>query len=77
MQKRDLEKERSEQSLSITDFLSSYNKGLPDSFPRASLSLLKEFKETYPSLFKAKGAWTLGQHRKKVMDWLPQRLKEA
>lgn len=70
----DLEKERSEQILSIEDFMSAYNENLPESFPRASLPLLFEFREAYPSLFKNKKDWTLGQHRKKVMDWLPQHI---
>jgi len=68
----DIEKERSELLLSITDFLSRYNDGLPESFPRASLPLLLDFQEAYPNLFKNKDTWTLAQHRKKVMDWLPQ-----
>lgn len=73
----DLEKERSERKLTAADFLKSYNMTLPTEFPRASLDLLTEFKETYPNLFKEKGVWTLGQHRKRLMDWLPQRLKET
>jgi hypothetical protein len=75
MKTPDLDKERSEEKLSVGDFLLSYNDDLPSEFPRASLSLLREFKETYPSLFKDGDTWTLGQHRKRLMDWLPQRLK--
>ena len=73
----DLEKERSEQALSIEDFLRAYNADLPKAFPRATLQLLTEFKETYPSLFKGQKHWTLGQHRKKVMDWLPQHIESV
>lgn len=71
----DLDKIRSEKSLSLSDFLKSYNEGLPVAFPRASLSLLQEFKNEHSSLFKHEDVWSLDQHRKKVMDWLPSRLK--
>lgn len=70
----DLEKERSEKILSIEEFLKAYNTDLPDTFPRVSHELLVEFRETYPSFFKIQEHWTLGQHRKKVMDWLPRRV---
>lgn len=70
----DLEKRRSEALLSINDFLAAYNNDLPKSFPQASLSLLNEFRDEHPNLFKDKKIWTLGQHRKRLMDWLPQRL---
>jgi hypothetical protein len=78
MKTPNLDKERSEKSLSLPDFLESYNENLPSEFPRASLPFLKEFKKTYPSLFKdEKGEkiWSLDQHRKKFMDWRPQRIK--
>lgn len=70
----DPEKERNEALLSTKDFLLFYNSNLPDSFPHASLSLLEEFKKTYPNLFKKEEMWTLDQHRKKVMDWLTQQV---
>lgn len=73
----DVEKERSERLLTITDFLTLYNEDLPKRFPRASVALLEEFRHTNPSLFKGKKHWTLGQHRKKVMDWLPQHTIKA
>jgi len=75
MKAPDPDKERSERQLSLNDFLKSYNENLPSSFPRASLSFLKEFRKTHPGLFKEDGTWSLGQHRKKFMDWLPQRIK--
>lgn len=68
------EKERSEKALTIEEFLVAYNTDLPETFPPASLQLLEEFKETCPSFFKHKEYWTLDQHRKKVIDWLQQRV---
>lgn len=70
----DLEREKSDKHLSTEDFVTFYNESLPKAFPRASLPLLLEFKKTYPALFKHQQHWTLGQHRKKVMDWLPQHI---
>jgi len=75
MKTPDFDKERSEKSLSLLDFLESYNENLPSGFPNASLPFLKEFKKTYPKLFKDDNLWTLVQHRKKFMDWPPQRKK--
>lgn len=67
----DLDKERSEKHLSLPEFLKCYNEKLPPVFPQASLALLREFKKTHQSIFKEGGTWSLDQHRKKVMDWLP------
>ncbi len=75
MKSPDLDKARSEKKLSPAQFLAHYNENLPTQFPQASLLFLKEFKKTYPALFKDGAAWSLDQHRKKVMDWLPQHLK--
>lgn len=69
----DLDKERSEKSLSFGDFMKSYNEDLPSQFPRASLVLLKEFRKAHLTLFKDGNSWSLDQHRKKVMDWLTSR----
>lgn len=73
--KPDLEKERSEKLLSLKEFLTAYNTDLPASFPKASHQLLTEFKAAYPGLFKNNESWTLAQHRKRVMDWLPQQIE--
>ena len=70
MRTPDVDKERSERSLSFGDFMKSYNEHLPSQFPRATLALLREFRMANASLFKPGGAWSLDQHRKKVMDWL-------
>jgi len=71
----DLDRQRSERKIPLTDFLTCYNEGLPPEFPRASLALLKEFKRVYPTHFKDDGLWSLDAHRKRVMDWLPAHLK--
>lgn len=58
--------------ISLLDFLEFYNKNLPESFPQASVQLLKKFQESHASLFKNYDLWSLEQHRKRVMDWLPR-----
>lgn len=70
MKSPDLDRMRCEQRLSLKEFLSSYNEGLPEQFPRASSRSLQAFSLAYPDSFRA-GSWSLDQHRKKVMDWLP------
>lgn len=63
----------SEERTSLANFLKSYNKNLPEGFPRASATLLKDFKETHPLFFKHGNLWSLDEHRKKIIDWLPPR----
>ncbi len=69
----DLDKERSEKSRSLDDFLKLYNQDLPEALPRASTALLEEFRSTHAGMFKSKNVWSLDQHRKKFMDWLRAR----
>ena len=76
MRSPDLDKERSEKQITISQFLKSYNEGLPAEFPNASLPLLREFRKLHTKLFKKGGSWSLDQHRKGVMNWLPARCKE-
>ncbi|HYF29034.1 MAG TPA: hypothetical protein VEA36_01550 [Candidatus Paceibacterota bacterium] len=71
----DLDRERSERRLSLTEFMHSYNEGLPPEYPRVSVSILETFIGIYPELFKRKEAWSLDQHRKRVMDWLPSYIR--
>ncbi len=66
----DPEKERSERKLTLNAFLETYNEGLPEQFPLASISLLKKFQLASPKLFQDSDAWTLDKHRKQFMDWL-------
>jgi hypothetical protein len=70
MRTRDLDRERSEQTRSVSEFLKLYNESLPLTFPRASTALLEEFRGSHEGLFKLRGVWSLDLHRKKVMDWL-------
>ena len=73
----DVDRLRSEKLLSFSDFLTSYNENLPIQFPRASLALLREFRKAHETLFKNDRLWSLDQHRKKVMDWLTARARNA
>jgi len=57
---------------SLLDFLESYNKNMPKGFPLATALLLKKFKDAQPGLFKNGDLWSLDQHRKKLIDWLPR-----
>ncbi len=61
-----------EKPLSIAEFLETYNKLTPVGFPLATIAKLQKFKEEHLSLFKTGGSWTLDQHRKRLIDWLPQ-----
>jgi len=61
-----------EMQISLLDFLESYNKNMPKSFPTATVALLKKFKDAQPALFKNGDMWSLNQHRKKLIDWLPR-----
>ena len=75
MKSPDLDRQRSERRVSLGEFLRSYNDNLPEQFPRASLPLLRAYKQQYPTHFKEDGLWSLDIHRKKFMDWLPMHLK--
>jgi hypothetical protein len=73
----DLDRIRCEEPRSIADFCNQYNKDLPESFARASVKLLNHYRDTHPEAFRRDGAWSLDQHRKKVMDWLPTQASRA
>lgn len=73
MKKYGAELKISELRTSLADFLKAYNKNIPSGFPRASTALLKEFKSTHPLFFKHGDLWSLDEHRKKIVDWLPPR----
>lgn len=74
MKTPDLDRERSEQKLTLPAFLKAYNQDLPPQFPQVTAPQLRQFKKTFPALFKEDSSWSLDQHRKKVMDWLPLHL---
>jgi len=61
-----------EMRITPADFLKSYNQNIPAGFPRISAALMKKFKEEHPLLFKRDDLWSLDQHRKKIIDWLPR-----
>jgi hypothetical protein len=67
----------SEVRMPLVDFLKSYNKGLPAGFPRSSRALLEKYKTLHPLFFKNGDLWSLDEHRKKVLDWIPQELEAA
>jgi len=58
--------------ISLSEFLESYNKNIPKGFPQATAQLLKKFKDEHLMLFKNGDLWSLDQHRKKIIDWLPR-----
>lgn len=67
----DVDKARSEEPRTLSEFLKLYNENLPSFLAPATVALLEEFKRTHGNFFKsAGGAWTLDLHRKRVMDWL-------
>jgi hypothetical protein len=63
-----------EMPLSLADFLKSFNQNMPANFSQVSEELLTKFKKEHESLFKKSDSWSLDQHRKKVMDWLPRNI---
>jgi len=60
--------------LTNTEFLEVYNKNMPKGYPHASLPLLKKFKDEHSNLFKGTSLWSINQHRKRLIDWLPQNI---
>jgi hypothetical protein len=66
----------SELPMTEAEFLTSYNQNMPESYPHVSLSIMQRFKEAHTNLFKGKGFWSLDQHRKRMIEWLPQNLQK-
>ena len=67
----------SELLLSLPEFVLSYNRTIPETFPRASSALLLRYRGEHAMFFKHKDQWSLSEHRKKIMDWLPLNSKTA
>ena len=67
---QDIERERNELATPLSAFLVSYNESIPNGFPRASASVLKQFQAVHPLLFRNGDEWTIARHRKRLMDWL-------
>lgn len=65
----------SEAMLTQAEFLLSYNKNIPEGFPKASSVLLQKYRGEHGSFFKKHDLWSLAEHRKKIMDWLPLNIK--
>ena len=66
-----------EMPLSLSEFLESFNQNMPANFPQISEGQLIKFKKEHEVLFKKGNTWSLDQHRKKVMDWLPRNINTA
>lgn len=66
-----------EQLITLGDFMKSYNEHMPASYPRASVQLLNQFRDAHAALFKHGDKWSLDQHRKKLMDWLPRKVNNV
>jgi len=58
--------------LSLMDFIRSYNENMPSGYALASEEQLLQFKSDHVSLFKNGDMWSIDQHRKRIIDWLPQ-----
>ena len=67
----------SQEQVSSSDFLKSYNKNIPATFPKATVVLMNKFKDNHIMLFKHGDLWSLDQHLKKMMDWLPRNSKTS
>ena len=62
--------EKNQAMTTIASFMDSYNKSIPEGFPKASTRLLRKFQAAHASLFKSADEWSIDKHRKKLMDWL-------
>ena len=69
--------EINQETTPLADFMESYNKSTPKGLPRASVKTLKQFYESYPSLFKNDHDWSIDKHRKRFMDWLSSHKNDA
>lgn len=72
--KQPKELKESQMQISLSAFLKSYNQNMPEGFPRASVALLKKFRQGHSILFKHGNLWSLEYHRKRLIDWLPQNI---
>lgn len=63
-----------ERVMSEEAFIASFNANMPEGYPHVTQETMKKFKAAHPSLFKSEHAWSLDQHRKRLIEWLPQNL---
>jgi len=61
-----------EDQISLKEFLVSFNKNMPATFMQVTEADLLRFKLAHEALFKNGDSWSLDQHRKKIIDWLPR-----
>lgn len=69
MKSLDLDRERSEKTLTRDEFIACYNEDLPDRFQKATPALLRDFEREFPDQRLTDGTWSLHHHRKKLLDW--------
>jgi len=70
MKKRNEDFELSQIQMPLLAFLESYNQNIPETFPNASIEILKKFQSLHPMLFKDGNLWSAARHRKRLIDWL-------
>lgn len=75
MRNNSLEPKLNEISLSLSEFLKSFNQNMPANFPQVSEEQLLMFKKEHEILFRKCNSWSLDHHRKKVIDWLPRNIE--
>lgn len=61
-----------EDQITLKEFLISFNKNMPATFLQVTEADLLKFKSAHETLFKHGNSWSLDQHRKKIIDWLPR-----
>ncbi|MEK7148169.1 MAG: hypothetical protein AAB758_02625 [Patescibacteria group bacterium] len=61
-----------EMPMSAAEFMESFNKNMPEGYPHVTISILERFQQAHLSLFKSRNTWSLDQHRKRMIEWLPQ-----
>ncbi len=64
----------SELPMTEAEFMTSYNQNMPEGYPLVSMAILERFKQAHTSLFKSGNTWSLDQHRKRMIEWLPQNI---
>ena len=61
-------------SMTEREFMDNFNQNMPAGYPHVTSAILARFKANHLPLFKGSGAWSLDQHRKRMIEWLPQNL---
>ena len=58
------------------EFRDSFNQNMPEGYPHVTLEIMEKFKSAHPVLFRSRNKWNLDQHRKRMIEWLPQNLNK-